>query len=157
MADVHSFAALLHELIAQNKLSPSRVARVTDSVPDLLPQPVPLAGAVRDASLRAHPKTKLVALYLFDAIARHAQDIARRRGEGVRSAHPPAVLAPAAADFLRALQDVAVPVGTDALRGVPPEQREKVLKVIDIWSRAGTFDAQVLRQIQEPSAPEPAP
>lgn len=43
MADVQvraranqSFAALLNELIPQNKLSPSRVGRVTDSVPDLL-------------------------------------------------------------------------------------------------------------------------
>lgn len=84
---------------------------------------MPLAAAVRDACLSAHPKTKLIALYLFDAIARHAQDIVRRKGEGVRSALPPPALAAGATDFLRALQDVAVAVGGDALRGVPSEQR----------------------------------
>ena len=58
-------------------------------------------------------------------------------------------LAADAQAFLRALQEPAAEVGIDCLRHAPPEQREKVLKVIDIWDRAGTFAPKILQRIHD--------
>jgi len=107
--------------------------------------------------MRANASTKLVSLYLFDAIARHAQELARRGGTGTASKDDPAVLTANAAALLRALHEPAAQVGIDSLRHVPPEQREKVRKVVDIWSRAATFPAPVLQRILENGTRTEAP
>ena len=80
MSSVEAFSSLLYELIAMNKLSGSRVARVTESATHALHDPDGLSKVMLKAHMRAPPQNKLVSLYLFDAIARHAQDIARRNG-----------------------------------------------------------------------------
>ncbi|KAL4401742.1 hypothetical protein ACI68E_001389 [Malassezia pachydermatis] len=164
---MESFASLLYETIAQNKLSGSRVARVTDSATQALSDPEMLAKTMLKAHLRASPANKLVSLYLFDAVARHAQEIARRQGAGFDSDDSPQTLAANASSFLRALHEPAAQVGVDCMQHVPPEQRDKVRKVIDIWGRAGTFHAKILQRIQEEgsstssassaSAPPPGP
>lgn len=109
------------------------------------------------AHMRASASTKLVSLYLFDAIARHAQELARRGGTAMASKDDPAALAANAAALLRALHEPAVQVGIDSLRHVPPEQREKVRKVVDIWSRAATFPAPVLQRILDHGTRTEAP
>lgn len=116
----------------------------------LTQDPPSLAKAMVRAHLRSAPKTKLVSLYIFDAVARHAQEIVRRNGAGLA---PPGrsgeQLAAEAQAFLRALQEPAAEVGIDCLRNAPREQREKVLKVIDIWDRAGTFAPKILQRIHD--------
>lgn len=168
MSSVEAFSSLLYELIAMNKLSGSRVARVTESATHALHDPDGLSKVMLKAHMRAPPQNKLVSLYLFDAIARHAQDIARRNGTGLQTSESPAKLAANAAAFLHMLQEPAAQVGTDSLHHAPPEQREKVRKVMDIWDRAGTFHPRILQRIREqasappsaptkPAAPPPAP
>ena len=119
-----------------------------------------LARTILQAHQRSSPKTKLISLYLFDAIARHVQELQRKLSqEDAESAQ-----AMQAANFLRAIQEPAVEVGSDSLASVPPEQRvrrvgeamlttqEKARKVMDIWARAGTFDAAILRRIDKAAA-----
>lgn len=157
-SDTQAFSALLYETISLNKLSGSRVSRVTDSatralsVSNQLPLITQDADSVSKVMLKAHmrasPSTKLVSLYLFDAIARHAQEIARRNGVGFDVGGPPATLAAHAAALLTLLHEPAAEVGIDSMRNAPPEQREKVRKVIDIWDRAGTFPPHILERIR---------
>ena len=155
MSSVEAFSSLLYELIAMNKLSGSRVARVTESATHALHDPDGLSKVMLKAHMRAPPQNKLVSLYLFDAIARHAQDIARRNGTGMQTSESPAKLAANAAAFLHMLQEPAAQVGTDSLHHAPPEQREKVRKVMDIWDRAGTFHPRILQRIREQASARP--
>ncbi|WFC99994.1 hypothetical protein MYAM1_002741 [Malassezia yamatoensis] len=158
MAEVEVFSALLHETIAQNKLSGSRVKAVTENASKAMSvcgmtdcqDPSSLARAMSRAHLRSAPKTKLISLYLFDAVARHAQEIVRRNGAGFAVPNQSSEqLASNAQDFLRALQEPAAEVGMDCLRNAPSEQHEKVLKVIDIWERASTFHPKILQRIHD--------
>ncbi|WFD43628.1 hypothetical protein MPSI1_002291 [Malassezia psittaci] len=155
---IQAFSALLHETIAQNKLSGSRVKAVTENATKAMSvsgvtdsqDPPSLARAMARAHLRSAPKTKLISLYIFDAVARHAQEIVRRNGAGfVVPNQTPEQLALNAQGFLRALQEPAAEVGIDCLRNAPSEQHEKVLKVIDIWERASTFHPKILQRIHD--------
>lgn len=116
----------------------------------LTQDPAGVAKAMLRAHMRSAPKTKLISLYIFDAVARHAQEIARRNGAGFSARNRTAdQLAADASAFLRAAQEPAAEVGIDCLRHAPPEQREKVLKVIDIWGRANTFSSKILQRIHD--------
>jgi len=122
---------------------------VTESATQALANAEGLCKVMVKAHVRSPPNSKLISLYLFDAVARHAQEIVRRHGVGFISNIPSSELATNASTFLRALQDPAVQVGIDSLKNTPEEQREKVRKVIDIWDRAGTFSAKILQQIRD--------
>lgn len=114
----------------------------------LTQEPHALAKTVHKAHMRSTPATKLVSLYLVDAIARHAQEIARRNGVGFAKSDPER-LGSSAATFLRELQEPGAQIGIDSLQKAPAEQRDKVLKVMDIWGRAGTFSSKILQRIHE--------
>ncbi|PWN91201.1 hypothetical protein FA10DRAFT_278075 [Acaromyces ingoldii] len=165
MPELEDFGRLLEDTIAANKLSSSKVTKVRDEAVSCMHESKGLAQAILDANLRASHKTKLSALYLLDAVARHAQDIARKGAKGasaegidVSNVKPPRgsqatagtweAARDAAKMFLKALGDVVERIAVDAVQSVPSEQREKALKVVDIWIKADTFDVHMLRDIK---------
>ena len=62
MSSVEAFSSLLYELIAMNKLSGSRVARVTESATHALHDPDGLSKVMLKAHMRAPPQNKLVSV-----------------------------------------------------------------------------------------------
>ncbi|KAK9239727.1 hypothetical protein V1525DRAFT_15982 [Lipomyces kononenkoae] len=92
---------------------------------------------------RAPATHKLGALYVVDAIARAYQDEARKLGQ---------VPAPSGAEGTPAagvyhISDIIDNLMAD-IASAPADQKDKILKVVDIWERAATFSPELLASIR---------
>lgn len=83
--------------------------------------------------LGAPASSKIVSLYLFDAIVRHARDIIKKDGAGTdietvlpsvaKAAHPKAALVSAAKEFMKEMATAVHEVAEDTAKTVRPDQK----------------------------------
>lgn len=115
----------------------SYISRMLTSVPLTLSPSSQRAPLARSEFLRLHLKapssSKIVSLYLFDAIVRHAREVIKKDGAGhdpveilpsvAKAADPRAAFVTAAKDFLREMSTIVEDITTDVAARVKPEQR----------------------------------
>ncbi|KAK9365867.1 hypothetical protein V1509DRAFT_655161 [Lipomyces kononenkoae] len=92
---------------------------------------------------RAPATHKLGALYVVDAIARAYQDEARKLGQVPAPSAPEGT--PAAGVYH--ISDIIDNLMAD-IASAPADQKDKILKVVDIWERAATFSPELLASIR---------
>ena len=84
----------------------------------------------------ASSSSKLMSLYLFDAVVRHARDIIKKNGAGIdvetalpsvaKAADPKAALVSAARDFMKEMANVVQEIAEDTARAVKTDQKVRV-------------------------------
>ncbi|KAK9316577.1 hypothetical protein V1522DRAFT_259048 [Lipomyces starkeyi] len=92
---------------------------------------------------RAPSTHKLGALYVVDAIVRAYQDEARKLGQVPSPSAPEGT--PAAGVYH--VSDIIDSLMADIV-SAPPDQKDKILKVVDIWERAATFSPELLATVR---------
>ncbi|PWN42432.1 hypothetical protein IE81DRAFT_330148 [Ceraceosorus guamensis] len=157
---VDALADLVADTVASNKLSTSRVERITTLATLNLDSPEDVVNALLNAHRTARPSTVVSSLYLYDAVVRRARDIVKKKGQGCEmtgEAGPSTskqrvwssdALARQARALLKAASASVEEVVISSMRHSRPEQREKVYKVLDIWTKTSTFDSDHLKSIR---------
>ncbi|BGP55166.1 hypothetical protein JCM8202v2_002763 [Rhodotorula sphaerocarpa] len=168
MASTDDFDREVKALVTRGKLSSSAVQTVTDLAMTNIRADAQLVSTLYRHHRKAAAPNKLVSLYLIDAVAREAktrQKKAERESQGKGKApapgsttptdSPPDVGPEAAgggagdfAGFLQKLEAVLSKIVLDNWENGLPDHREKVRKVLDIWTRASTFSATALARIE---------
>ncbi|PWN19954.1 hypothetical protein BCV69DRAFT_294242 [Microstroma glucosiphilum] len=154
MSALEGFKKVVKDSIASNKLSSSRVEAVKVAAAKCFDRAQPAKSEFLRLHLSAPAGSKVVSLYLFDAIARHAREVVKKNGAGLDplkalpstqgASDPNGTFVRAAKDFLGEMATIVEEVAVSTAGSVKVEQREKVDKVIDIWRKAGTFEADLL-------------
>ncbi|GAA5956355.1 hypothetical protein JCM8115_001696 [Rhodotorula mucilaginosa] len=183
MSGTDDFDREVKALVNRGKLSSSAVASLSELAMANIRSDSQLVSTLYRHHRKASPANKLVSLYLIDAIAREAKSRQKKtdkEGKGARTAAgsttpadspPGAAAGPSAGDgdfasFLRKLEAVLSKIVLDNWENGLPEHREKVRKVLDIWTRASTFGASALAKISTkllavsaaaPAAPQMSP
>ncbi|KAG8701791.1 hypothetical protein FRC08_003892, partial [Ceratobasidium sp. 394] len=88
---------------------------------------------------------KVSSLYVFDSVARAAH---RHKSKKALVADLNSAVGNAAS-FLVRLEGMLDGLVEDMVVHGPPESKEKTRKVLDIWTREGTFSADVLTRLSE--------
>ncbi|PRQ72446.1 hypothetical protein AAT19DRAFT_16370 [Rhodotorula toruloides] len=157
-------------LVTKGKLSSSAVDGVTKAAMANVGADSHLVSTLYRHHKKATPSHKLTSLYLIDAVAREArsrQKKADKEGKGKEKAAP----APAGsttpsgspppddgagagasgdgtfATFLKKLEAVLGKIVLDNWENGLPEHKEKVRKVLDIWTKASTFSSSSIAKI----------
>ncbi|CAO1618132.1 unnamed protein product [Parajaminaea phylloscopi] len=154
MSALEDFKRVVKEAIAGNKLSSSRVEAVKKAATRCFDRPQLAKAEFARLHAAAPASSKICSLYLFDAISRHAKDTVRKSGAGQdpekalpstsKAANPMAAYISAAREFLSEMGTVVEEIAEDTSRTVKPEQKEKIIKVIEIWKKSDTFDSKLL-------------
>ncbi|KAK9453165.1 hypothetical protein V1511DRAFT_490070 [Dipodascopsis uninucleata] len=124
-------------------VSGTKIRRLTDIAIQSVQSESVLIQKLYTHFKRAPASHKLGSLYVVDAIARAYQDEARKLGEVPSPDSPEGT--PAAG--LYHLTDIIDTLMSD-IAVAPPDQRDKILKVVDIWERASTFNPETLTKIR---------
>ncbi|KAI9840772.1 MAG: hypothetical protein M1837_001302 [Sclerophora amabilis] len=96
---------------------------------------------------------KLGVLYVVDSVTRQWVDHARKAGQAVGSAASDGTYA-AGVNRVTELLPVLM---NDIIQHAPPDQKEKIKKLVDIWERGSTFPATMLSSFkQKLNAPQMA-
>ncbi|GAA5982123.1 hypothetical protein JCM10908_004750 [Rhodotorula pacifica] len=166
MSSTDDFDREVKALVTRGKLSSSAVTSLTELAMANIRADSQLVSTLYRHHRKASPANKLVSLYLIDAIAREAKSRQKKaEKEGKQGAAGPAAgsttpldsppgaaAGPSAGDsdfasFLRKLEAVLSKIVLDNWENGLPEHKEKVRKVLDIWTRASTFGASALAKI----------
>ncbi|GAA5943553.1 Nrd1 complex RNA-binding subunit [Sporobolomyces koalae] len=144
-------------VIAKNKLSSSLVEQIVSLALDNIQNDTALITLVYRHHKKAHPNHKLTSLYLVDAIARGAKSRLKKQQQAERTAaasttptdDPPPSTTEVGTDasFLKKLDGLLSKIVLDVWEHAPTEHREKVRKVLDIWTKAGTFNSSTLARL----------
>ncbi|CAO1631369.1 unnamed protein product [Jaminaea pallidilutea] len=160
MSALEEFAKAFRDAVSRAKLSSSRVEAVKQAATKCFDR----AQLAKAEVLQIHhgasdSAASICSLYLFDAASRHAKDVVRKNGAGLdpvkvlpstkQAGDPKAALISAAKEFLSEMSTIVMEVTEETARMASTEQKEKVLKVIDIWRKANTFDGSLLDTVSE--------
>ncbi|BGP31609.1 hypothetical protein JCM10296v2_003381 [Rhodotorula toruloides] len=170
MTSLEDFDRQVKALVTKGKLSSSAVDGVTKAAMANVGADSHLVSTLYRHHKKATPSHKLTSLYLIDAVAREArsrQKKADKEGKGKDRAAP----APAGsttpsgspppddgagagasgdgtfATFLKKLEAVLGKIVLDNWENGLPEHKEKVRKVLDIWTKASTFSSSTIAKI----------
>ncbi|KAL2890919.1 Rpb7-binding protein seb1 [Ceratocystis lukuohia] len=107
---------------------------------------------------RAPITHKLGAVYIFDSVLRKWIEKAKAQGQpDVSSADEHGTFAAGVAR----IRDVIEPLVLDVVRVCPPDQREKIKRLVTIWDRSGALPSHMistfLTTLQQPSEPGSPP
>ncbi|CEQ43136.1 SPOSA6832_05035 [Sporobolomyces salmonicolor] len=168
MASLEDFDRQVKALVAKSKLSSSAVQSLVHLAMTNIASDAHLVSTLFRQHKKAASSSKLTSLYLIDAIAREARS--RLKKQVAKGKEPAVVPLDAAASttplyspppdgagegagtyasFLKKLEAVLGKVVLDCWENGPPEHKEKVRKVLDIWTKAATFSSSVLVRISQ--------
>ncbi|KKA31172.1 hypothetical protein TD95_002277 [Thielaviopsis punctulata] len=104
---------------------------------------------------RAPTTHKLGAVYIFDSVLRRWIEKAKAQGQSeVSSADEHGTFAAGVAR----IRDVIEPLVLDVIRVCPPDQRDKIKRLVTIWDRSGALPAPMLgnfqKSLQQAAEPE---
>ncbi|KAL8283826.1 hypothetical protein RQP46_005258 [Phenoliferia psychrophenolica] len=159
MTTVQDFDKEVKAVVTKGKLSPTVVQSVVDLALSNISSDAHLISTLFRAHKKALAPNKLVSLYLLDAIAREARVRAKKalKEKGAAATTTPAEDEPeqgqeakgTPATFLVKVEGVLSKIVLDCWENGQREHREKVRKVLDIWTKAGTFSATSLARISQ--------
>ncbi|BGP24198.1 hypothetical protein JCM10295v2_003106 [Rhodotorula toruloides] len=171
MTSLEDFDRQVKALVTKGKLSSSAVDAVTKSAMANVGADSLLVSTLYRHHKKATPSHKLTSLYLIDAVAREARSRQRKadkEGKGKEKAAPalpagsttPSGSPPpddgagagasgdgTFATFLKKLEAVLGKIVLDNWENGLPEHKEKVRKVLDIWTKASTFSSSTIAKI----------
>ncbi|BGP47654.1 hypothetical protein JCM10450v2_003519 [Rhodotorula kratochvilovae] len=178
MSSLEDFDRQVKALTSKGKLSSSLLQGVVDAAMRNITSDSHLVSTLYRYHKKAAAANKLTSLYLVDGIAREARTRQKKldrdaKGKARESPATPAVgsttptgspppvdspapttaAAPATggtyATFLKTLEGMLPKFVLDNWENGLPEHREKVRKVLDIWTKAATFSASSLARVSQ--------
>ncbi|GAA6017093.1 hypothetical protein JCM11491_003254 [Sporobolomyces phaffii] len=148
MASLEALDSEIKSVIGRNKLSSSAVESIVALALDNVASDTALITLLYRHHKKSSPAHKLTSLYLIDAIARAAKSKSKRDGKAASTTprDNPATSG-TCASFLKKLEGLLSKLVLDVWENAPSEHREKVRKVLDIWTKAGTFSSSTLARL----------
>ncbi|KAK9249167.1 hypothetical protein V1506DRAFT_551049 [Lipomyces tetrasporus] len=142
---VTEFESLLQSMLELRPpgVSGSKIRRLSDIAMQNFESESVLVQKLYTHFKRAPATHKLGALYVVDAIVRAYQDEARKLGQVPSPSSPEGT--PAAGVYH--VSDIIDSLMADIV-SAPADQKDKILKVVDIWERAATFSPELLATIR---------
>ncbi|GAA5961998.1 hypothetical protein JCM3765_007191 [Sporobolomyces pararoseus] len=159
MTSLEALDSQVKSVISKNKLSSSAVDSIVQAALDNVSSDTALITLLYRHHKKATPTHKLTSLYLIDAIARAARSKYKKEGKAKQQEEssttpkdePPQPETSAGSgtcgSFLKKIEGLLSKIVLDVWENAPVEHREKVRKVMDIWTKAGTFSSSALARL----------
>ncbi|GAA5994250.1 hypothetical protein JCM5350_001822 [Sporobolomyces pararoseus] len=159
MTSLEALDTQVKTVISKNKLSSSAVDSIVKAALENVSSDTSLITLLYRHHKKAAPTHKLTSLYLIDAIARAARSKYKKEGKAKQQEEPtttPKDQPPESessagtgtcGSFLKKLEGLLSKIVLDVWENAPVEHREKVRKVMDIWTKAGTFSSSALARL----------
>ncbi|KAG8713373.1 hypothetical protein FRC11_012409 [Ceratobasidium sp. 423] len=138
------FETQLKTVVTAKRLSGSKMAALTELAVENMHLDTQMISLMYRTHKGLPARNKISSLYVFDSVARAAHRTKSKRGlvADLNTAGN-------AASFLVRLEGMLDGIVEDMLANGPPEAKEKSRKVLDIWTREGTFPASALKRLSE--------
>ncbi|CAE6499364.1 unnamed protein product [Rhizoctonia solani] len=138
------FETQLKTVVTSKRLSSSKMAALTELAVENMHLDTQMISLMYRTHKGLPTVNKISSLYVFDSVARAAHRTKSKRGlvADLNSTGN-------AASFLVRLEGMLDGLVEDMLANGPPEAKEKCRKVLDIWTREGTFPAGALKRLSE--------
>ncbi|KAL5633604.1 hypothetical protein ACGC1H_003925 [Rhizoctonia solani] len=139
------FETQLKVVVTSKRLSSSKMVALTELAMENMHLDTQMISLMYRTHKGLPTPNKISSLYVFDSIARAAYRTKTKKGlvadlNGSTGN---------AASFLVRLEGMLDGLVEDMLAHGPPEAKEKTRKVLDIWTREGTFSAGVLKRLSD--------
>ncbi|KAF8595776.1 hypothetical protein BDV93DRAFT_419456, partial [Ceratobasidium sp. AG-I] len=139
------FEAQLRQVVTAKRLSSSKMTALTELALENMQADTQMISLMYRLHKGLPTSNKVSSLYVFDSISRAAH---RQRSKKALVADLNSSVGNAAS-FLVRLEGILDGLVEDMLAHGPPEAKEKTRKVLDIWTREGTFPAGALTRLSE--------
>ncbi|CUA69282.1 hypothetical protein RSOLAG22IIIB_08406 [Rhizoctonia solani] len=139
------FETQLKTVVTSKRLSSSKMATLTELAVENMHLDTQMISLLYRTHKGLPTPNKISSLYVFDSIARAAHRTKSKKGLVADLTSPSGN----AASFLVRLEGMLDGLVEDMLAHGPPEAKEKTRKVLDIWTREGTFPAGALKRLSE--------
>ncbi|CAE6452164.1 unnamed protein product [Rhizoctonia solani] len=139
------FETQLKNVVTAKRLSNSKMVALTELAVENMHLDTQMISLMYRTHKGLPSPNKVASLYVFDSVARAAHRNKSKKGlvADLNSATGNA------ASFLVRLEGMLDGLVDDMLANGPPEAKEKTRKVLDIWTREGTFPASALKRLSE--------
>ncbi|GAB1527240.1 hypothetical protein RhiTH_010415 [Rhizoctonia solani] len=139
------FETQLKAVVTAKRLSSSKMTALTELAVDKMHADTQMISLLYRTHKGLAAANKVASLYVFDSIARAAHRVKTKKGlvADLNSTMGNA------ASFLVRLEGMLDGLVEDMLGNGPAEAKEKTRKVLDIWTREGTFARDVLSRLSE--------
>ncbi|KDN47773.1 hypothetical protein RSAG8_03193, partial [Rhizoctonia solani AG-8 WAC10335] len=139
------FETQLKVVVTSKRLSSSKMVALTELAVENMHLDTQMISLLYRTHKGLPTPNKISSLYVFDSIARAAYRTKSKKGLVADLNNS----AGNAASFLIRLEGMLDGLVDDMLAHGPPEAKEKTRKVLDIWTREGTFPAGALKRLSE--------
>ncbi|KAH7326892.1 hypothetical protein B0J17DRAFT_221746 [Rhizoctonia solani] len=138
------FETQLKNVVTAKRLSNSKMVALTELAVENMHLDTQMISLMYRTHKGLPTPSKVSSLYVFDSVARAAYRTKTKKGlvADLNSTGN-------AASFLVRLEGMLDGLVEDMLTNGPPEAKEKTRKVLDIWTREGTFPASALKRLSE--------
>ncbi|CCO31170.1 Rpb7-binding protein seb1 [Rhizoctonia solani AG-1 IB] len=139
------FETQLKAVVTAKRLSSSKMTALTELAVEKMHADTQMISLLYRTHKALPPSNKVSSLYVFDSIARAAHRTKTKKGlvadlnNSIGNA----------ASFIVRLEGMLDGLVEDMLTNGPPEAKEKTRKVLDIWTREGTFAPDALKRLSE--------
>ncbi|EEB09719.1 RNA-binding protein Seb1 [Schizosaccharomyces japonicus yFS275] len=145
MSEVAEFEATLESLQkSRTGISGSKISKLTKISMDHVALNDQFISEVYKYSKKAPGSHKLGALYILDSIVRSYQDAAKKNNESLE-----AVVDKSYSGGWSKASEVMETLVLDAIQNSPRANAAKVVKLFDIWEKAGTFPVEKIHSLRE--------
>ncbi|KAF8307789.1 hypothetical protein DL93DRAFT_2222028 [Clavulina sp. PMI_390] len=143
-AEVEEFETSLKALVTAKRLSGSKLTALTELAMKNMKSDARIVSALFRTIRQVPSENKISTLYAFDSVARAAKNQAVKKGLSAKAAEGNA------ATFMVKLEAIVEDVFSDLAKATTevPEIREKMNKVLDLWSKGSTFPSHIMIRLK---------
>ncbi|KIM34112.1 hypothetical protein M408DRAFT_90756 [Serendipita vermifera MAFF 305830] len=147
MVDFKEIETLLKDVVGDKKLSGTKITKLQELAMKALKHDTKLVSMLYRTHKSLPTSQKVSSLYVFDALARAAKHQANKRSLPIKEigSDKPGN----AGTFLFKLEGILDGLVEDMVAVGTPEATEKTRKVLEIWTKANTFPADVLSRLMQ--------
>ncbi|KAF9512702.1 hypothetical protein BS47DRAFT_1043107 [Hydnum rufescens UP504] len=143
---IETFETMLKEVVTSKRLSTSKMSSLSEHALKYMKMDTQLVSTLFLTHKALPSSNKVNSLYVFDALARAAKHQVTKR----KLTLPTEPDKGNPVTFLLKMEGVLDGLFKDLLAVTDvPEMKEKMKKVLDIWSKAGTFSTDVLTRLSD--------
>ncbi|KAJ4347934.1 uncharacterized protein N0V89_009306 [Didymosphaeria variabile] len=154
MAAMEELEALLQSLQALKPpgVTATKIKEITQKSVDNVQSDVLIVQKIAQQFKNSPATHKLGVLYVVDSVVRQWLDRAKKTGQAVSRSAAPGTFA----SGVQKITDILPLIMTDLSQSAPDSQKEKILKLVEIWERGQTFPKDMLagfkQQFSSPKA-----
>ncbi|KAH3672338.1 hypothetical protein WICMUC_004310 [Wickerhamomyces mucosus] len=145
MSSIELFVGILEEIKKiKNGISGSRIKKLTQIAVEDVSNSSEFVSLTLKNIKESKPTHKLGALYILDSIARQYRTKADELGESITTNAADGTFAGGLVKFGKILKEAV----DETINNVSGDQKEKIEKLLTIWTKANTFDKTLINELE---------